>query len=329
MMSDVQNPQISIPQIANIIATKDASSPLYLKGPELVRFFNNLGFSDSYTFVEGRGIQTPDFGEGLSRLNYTMKRLVQLNKGMRIPEVITNLYSLFENQKESLSALEDALGKYARKVYCPLDQDHEKRNLKNDHFKGSKHNPIQDTDISLIEENPKFKELQELVLGPIPEGRKVVFLSYSWDNKEHQEWVSKLANDLTANGLYVLYDGYLKAGTPIDQFMELGMRRADKIILVGTNKYLERYYTVDSGVAFEGCLVRSNIVQCIGTNKIIPCLRTGDDFKSIFPMTLVSRKGYDFRDDEKYAEALNNLCRDIWERPRCVRPAIGPIPEYV
>lgn len=327
-MSDIQDYQIPIQNIANIIATKDASSPLYLKGPELVKFFNNLGFTDSYTFVEGRGILTPDFGEGLSRLNYAMRRLEILNQKMRLPEVLTNLYSWFEHQKDSLYALNEALGKYKQHECPSLDQGQEANTSLNNQLKEPEFKQ-EPRSLVVEEENPKLKELYDTVLGVIPKGHKVVFISYSWDSMEHQKWVSKLADDLTANGLYVLFDGYLTAGTPIDQFMEFGMMRADKIVLIGTDKYIEKYHSVDSGVAFEGCLVRSNIVQSIGTNKIIPCLRTGSDFKSVFPMTLVSRKGYDFSDDANYAESLENLCRDIWERPRYTRPAIGPIPQYV
>lgn len=326
-MSDIQNHPISIQYIANLIAAKDASSPLYLKGPELVKFFNDFGFTDGYTFVEGRGILTPDFGEGLSRLNYTMKRLEILNKQMRLPEVLTNLYSWFEHQKDSLEALEEALGKYKQNECTLLDKvDAGKSPLNDPHKELEKQEP---TDFTVEGENPKLEELYDRVLGVIPKDRKVVFISYSWDSKEHQKWVSKLADDLTANGLYVLFDGYLLAGTPLDQFMEFGMMRADKIVLIGTDKYLDKYHSTDSGVAFEGCLVRSNIVQSIGTKKIIPCLRTGRDFKSVFPMTIVSRKGYDFSKEENYAESLDDLCRDIWERPRYARPAIGPIPEYV
>lgn len=46
-----------IKTIAGIMASKDVCAPNYLKGPELVGLFQSLGFPDSYTFVEGRGIQ--------------------------------------------------------------------------------------------------------------------------------------------------------------------------------------------------------------------------------------------------------------------------------
>ena len=77
-----------IKTIAGIMASKDVCAPNYLKGPELVGLFQSLGFPDSYTFVEGRGIQTLDFGEGLSRLAYTTKRLEALNKSLQMPDAI-------------------------------------------------------------------------------------------------------------------------------------------------------------------------------------------------------------------------------------------------
>ena len=32
-----------------------------------------------------------------------------------------------------------------------------------------------------------------------------VFISYSWDNEPHKEWVKNLADLLTRNGIYVYF----------------------------------------------------------------------------------------------------------------------------
>ena len=85
-MDNRKLPPLVIQKLASIIASSDSSSDLYMKGPDLVDLFNNLGFPDTYTFVEGRGIQTADFGEGLSRLTYTLRRIESLNKSSRVYE---------------------------------------------------------------------------------------------------------------------------------------------------------------------------------------------------------------------------------------------------
>ena len=70
-------PPLAINIIAGIMATKDAYSQNYLKGTELVNLFQSLGFPDDYTFVEGRGIQTLDFGEGLFTFSIYSKNVLQ------------------------------------------------------------------------------------------------------------------------------------------------------------------------------------------------------------------------------------------------------------
>lgn len=44
----------SIHKVVPAIASKDPISPIYLKGLELVKFFNSLGFSDSYEFAKAK-----------------------------------------------------------------------------------------------------------------------------------------------------------------------------------------------------------------------------------------------------------------------------------
>ncbi|WP_121515136.1 toll/interleukin-1 receptor domain-containing protein [Petrotoga sp. HKA.pet.4.5] len=36
--------------------------------------------------------------------------------------------------------------------------------------------------------------------------KPTVFISYSWDSKEHQEWVKKLVDDLSSKGIEVNFD---------------------------------------------------------------------------------------------------------------------------
>ncbi|RHK51047.1 TIR domain-containing protein [Leyella stercorea] len=79
--------------------------------------------------------------------------------------------------------------------------------------------------------------LEESILGMIPEGHPVVFISYSWDSPEHKVWVAKFADDLTSKGIYVLFDDYLDSGTTLPMFMEYGIERSDKVLIIGTPKY--------------------------------------------------------------------------------------------
>ena len=88
------------------MATKDAYSQNYLKGTELVNLFQSLGFPDDYTFVEGRGIQTLDFGEGLSRLAYTQKRLAMINESLQMPIAIQKFIERVKEPKEASNSIQ-------------------------------------------------------------------------------------------------------------------------------------------------------------------------------------------------------------------------------
>lgn len=334
-MEQKKIPPLAIQRIASVIASNDASSSLYLKGPELVKMFNDLGFSDNYTFVEGRGIQTPDFGEGLSRINYTIKRLEDLNKVFRLPEVCYKFSAMVKTKDEAISSLQRVLEPF----HINLSQNSSENIIEPTEImeinepKNHIAKPIIESDsssASFVDTHvaTERKRLENSILGEIPEDRKVAFISYSWDNSTHKEWVGKLADDLTAKGIYVLYDGYNEDGTPIDLFMELGIQRADKVVVVGTPNFMMKYNSAASGAAFEGYIIRAYVVQSIGTKKIIPCLRLGD-FNHSFPMILSSRKGHDLSDDSRYEEELDDLCREIWDRPKRVRPVLGAIPNYV
>lgn len=169
--------------------------------------------------------------------------------------------------------------------------------------------------------------MKESVLGEIPDGRRVVFISYSWDSPSHKEWVAKLAKDLADNGIYVLLDEYLEGGTTLSSFMELGIERAKKVLVIGTPNYREKCLGLSSGVAFEESIIRESIFQNLGTKKFIPCLRLGE-FTQSFPLILSGCKGYDFRKDDNYTTILDDLCRDIYGQPRRPRPKLGDVPDY-
>lgn len=322
-------PPLVIQKLASIIASSDSSSDLYMKGPELVELFNILGFPDTYTFVEGRGIQTTDFGEGLSRLTYTLRRIESLNKSSRVYDACYLFAAKCKNPDLALKKINEVLSASALDT-INLHEKVESVDIVTtpDKIEGNDLiKPIEqvNSDDSIGQE---LRKLQDSILGEIPSDRKVVFISYSWDSKEHQEWVGQLADDLTKHGIYVLFDGYNEDGTPIDLFMEHGIQRADKVIVIGTPEFLLKYNTSSAGAAFEGYVIRAYVIQSVGTKKIIPCLRKGE-YKTSFPMVLSSRKGHDFRSDDNYARELEDLCREIWEKPKRQRPVLGAIPKYV
>ena len=271
-------PPLAIKQIASVMAIQNLSAPNYLKGPELVNMFNALGYPDAYTFNEGRGILTVDYGEGLSRLTYATKRLEDLNKACQIPEALQEFPKRIQQPLEFIETLQRVLKPWKLEKFVPKIET-EVFQVNNDGLNmpdevGYEKPKIAEVSIENINEN-KVKQydarkrlLEESILGMIPEGHPVVFISYSWDSPEHKVWVAKFADDLTSKGIYVLFDDYLDSGTTLPMFMEYGIERSDKVLIIGTPKYKEKCTGMSSGVAFEDTIIRSSMFQNFGTKKI-------------------------------------------------------------
>lgn len=337
MEKQVSFPPLAVKQIANVMAIQNPSAPNYLKGPELVNLFNALGYPDAYTFDEGRGILTVDYGEGLSRLTYATKRLEDLNKACQIPDALQEFTKRIHQPLEFVETLQRVLKPWKLENFVPkIETDNLQVN--NGEFNKPNDTAVEapnkiETGIEGKKEeterqyDARKKALEESILGKIPEGHPVVFISYSWDSPEHKAWVTNLADDLTSKGIYVLFDDYLDSGTTLPMFMEYGIERADKVLVIGTPKYKEKCTGLSSGVAFEDTIIRGNMFQNLGTKKFIPCLRLGE-FTEAFPIILSGCKGQDFSKDDSYDEALDNLCRDIYGKPRHIRPQLGKIPDY-
>ena len=333
MDSQITFPPKAINLIANVMATQNSADPNYMKGPELVSLFNTLGYLDAYTFSDGRGIQTIDYGEGLSRLTYVTKRLQDLNKVCQVPKAIQEFCNRVQQPSEFVDSMKKLLSPFDLEKFVPTLST-----TPNDNENTSEcgnfniDEQAYELDKAKEEESKKLcherrKALEESVLGEIPDGRRVVFISYSWDSPSHKEWVAKLAKDLADNGIYVLLDEFLEGGTTLSSFMELGIERAKKVLVIGTPNYREKCLGLSSGVAFEESIIRESMFQNLGTKKFIPCLRLGE-FTQSFPLILSGCKGYDFRKDDNYTTILDDLCRDIYGQPRRPRPKLGDIPDY-
>ena len=106
--------------------------------------------------------------------------------------------------------------------------------------------------------------------------KRKIFISYSWDNEPHKEWVLKLANDLEKHfEIDVIFDQYeLSAGKDMTYFMEKGMT-ADKILVILTQNYKTKAEKREGGVGFEYSMITNEMFDDQLTAKIIPILREG------------------------------------------------------
>lgn len=119
MDSQIEFSPKAIYQIANVMATQNSADPNYMKGPELVSLFNTLGYLDAYTFSDGRGIQTIDYVEGLSRLTYVTKRLQDLNKVCQVPNAIQEFCNRVQQPSEFVDSMKKLLSPFDLEKFVP------------------------------------------------------------------------------------------------------------------------------------------------------------------------------------------------------------------
>lgn len=316
MAEEIQYSSKILNEIIELFALKDSTLPNYQKGADLVALFNSLGYNDVYTYENGIGISTPDIGSCLTRTFYAKRRLEDLNNKFKVPLAIQELISRSKQPEILTASFKEILSTNDSKGYSP-------QLMKTSEYT-AKLTPVPSAE---EKQNLSRKQLEDKILGVIPESCPVVFISYSWDGDSHKDWVGQLADDLTKMGAYVLFDQYLDPGTSISNFMELGIERADKVVIIGTESYKQKSLGISGGAAVEGLILRNGVMANIGTTKIIPCLRQGS-FASSFPSSISDRKGEDFTDDSQYRKTLSSLWSDINNKPTRKRPVIGQTQSY-
>lgn len=115
--------------------------------------------------------------------------------------------------------------------------------------------------------------------GVVPHGggnMNSVFISYSWDDDQHCEWVRKLAERLRADGVDVSIDRW--AAVPGDQlpgFMERAIRENGFVVIVCTPRYKIRSDSREGGVGYEGDIMTAEVMSSNNHRKFIPVLRKG------------------------------------------------------
>ena len=142
---------------------------------------------------------------------------------------------------------------------------------------------------------------------------KSAFISYSWDDEEHREWVRELATRLRADGADVSIDRW--AAVPGDQlpaFMERAIRDNEFVIIVCTPRYKRRSDAREGGVGYEGDIMTAEAMTSQNQRKFIPVLRSGE-WKQAAPSWLLGKyyinlsgNPYSERD---YADLVRTLLR--------------------
>ena len=136
-----------------------------------------------------------------------------------------------------------------------------------------------------------------------------VFVSYSWDSKEHQEWVSRLVDDLEANGVKATFDKKETQKKTINLYrmMVSAFKDYDFVILVLTENYAKKADQGEGGVGFETNLSYQFLNE--NDDKLIFIAR--GDMNKVFPTHLKGYYAIDFTNSKNYEEKLEELLNRI------------------
>lgn len=140
-----------------------------------------------------------------------------------------------------------------------------------------------------------------------------VFISYSWDNSEHQEWVLSLAKLIKKNGGNPIIDQDLKYGSHLRLFMERNLKSSDVVLMILTPNYKEKAQNLLGGVGFEFNIITKELFSNIGANeKYIGVLKKGSHLESV-PDFIQDFKYVDLTNKITYNENLEKLIKQILE----------------
>jgi len=154
-----------------------------------------------------------------------------------------------------------------------------------------------------------------------------VFISYSHDDKDHKAWVTKLATRLREKGVDVILDQWdTEPGDDLAKFMEAGVRDADRVLMICTEKYVRKVDDGKGGAGYEAMIVSSELISDQGVRKFVPLIRQ-TSAKRVVPTALGTRKYIDLSEgvenaDEQFAELLESIHKVIAKK----KPPLGPNP---
>lgn len=156
--------------------------------------------------------------------------------------------------------------------------------------------------------------------------KPTVFVSYSWDNQEHKDWVTVLANQLRRNGIDAMIDEFItqKGTVNLNKMMIENIRDKDYTLVILTEKYAEKADGFKDGVGYETSLLINEITDNV--SKIIPIMRCSGDTKRAIPFYLKGVSYIDFSNNKNFDEKFEELKYRILNVDRIEMEPLGDIP---
>ena len=160
-----------------------------------------------------------------------------------------------------------------------------------------------------------------------------VFISYSWSNPQHEQWVINLATELRQAGVEVILDKWdLKEGHDAIAFMEKMVTDPEikKVIIVSDRVYAEKADSRKGGVGTETQIISKEIYDEVEQDKFVVVIAEKDESgKSYLPAYYKSRIYLDLSEPDNYTENFEGLLRWVYDKPLYTKPEIGKMPSFL
>lgn len=141
-----------------------------------------------------------------------------------------------------------------------------------------------------------------------------IFIAYSHDSEEHKKWVADFSRELRSYGINVILDQWdLEYGHDVTLFIESNIREAEKVLIICTDKYIEKTNNPQGGAGYERMIVSRELIQNASSKKFIPIIRQSSGQK-LTPDFMGVRFYADFRDDSKFEVEVEKLASRLGMR---------------
>lgn len=152
-----------------------------------------------------------------------------------------------------------------------------------------------------------------------------VFISYSHDSQEHKHWVLALATRLRSCGVDAILDQWdLGPGGDLPHFMEQSLSNSSRILMICTERYVEKANAGVGGVGYEKMIVTADLIRQIDSTRVIPIIRQHGICR--LPAFLSSKLYIDLSANEQFETGFDQLLRDLLNASLFIKPPLGVAP---
>lgn len=154
----------------------------------------------------------------------------------------------------------------------------------------------------------------------------VVFISYSWEDEQHNRKVEQFVNRLRESNIYVLYDRDMPLGERITDFMEM-INRSEYVLFLCTPKYKEKADIGLGGVKYEKNIITAELYEKGNERKFIPILFSST-WQEALPIWAKGKLGVDYtkESDKEFDKLINHLKANTLKGYNGIKESIYHIP---